>query len=249
MEYCQYGTLNDFCRNYPDRFNDDRVKLDLMTQIARGLRFFHRSKLIHRSIKPSNILLADEDGQVVVKITNFNVFIEEVGTSTKTVVGTKAYLAPEVWPYGDILHRSITEKLDIFALGLTFLAIIQGQCDSQGLMPRVKGLKKSQLSLVIGHLMYMRNEDGEPPLCMTEENPEDNEFLKLVKSIIIRTTYVEPNQRIPADYIFQKLTELAVKQVRLIITIMNYVYSDGQKACIFFSIFFCGSPGVGGVNF
>ncbi len=219
MEYCQYGTLNDFCRNYPDRFNDDRVKLDIMTQIARGLRFFHRSKLIHRSIKPSNILLADEDGQVVVKITNFNVFIEEVGTSTKTVVGTKAYLAPEVWPYGDILHRSITEKLDIFALGLTFLAIIQGQCDSQGLMPRVKGLKKSQLSLVIGHLMYMRNEDGEPPLCMTEENPEDTEFLKLVKSIIIRTTYVEPNQRIPADYIFQKLTELAVKQVRLIIKV------------------------------
>ncbi len=219
MEFCHYGSLNDFCRNHPHRFNNNRVKLDLMLQIAAGIQFLHEAKLIHRDIKPSNILLAEEEGQIVVKITNFGVCREDMENNTKTVVGTKAFLSPEFWPFEDIMQKTFNEKVDIFALGLTFLAIIQGQCDIHGLMPRLEGLKKSQLALTIGHLMYIRKEDGDQPLSIITEKADDDDFTKLVKSIVIEATHVEPQQRITAEYIYQRLTAFAVKQVGIIFSL------------------------------
>ncbi len=185
MDFCQYGSLNEFYKNHPDLFKDKKVKLDLMLQMSAGVKFLHECKLIHRDIKPSNILLAEENGHVMVRITDFGVSRDDTGTSTKTVVGTVQFSAPEFWPFDESMHKKYNAKIDIFALGLTFLTIIQEDCNHQGLIPRVRGLKKSQQSLAIGHLMYMRKEDGDPPLCVVSEEPDDDQFTKLVKSIIV----------------------------------------------------------------
>ncbi len=215
MQFCQYGSLNEFYTNYPELFRDRKVKLNLMLQMSASLKFLHECKLIHRDIKPSNILLAEESGHVTIKISDFGVSRNDTGTSTKTVVGTAQFCAPEFWPFDEGTHRTYNAKIDIFALGLTFLAMIQEDCSNQGLIPKVRGLKKSQQSLAIGHLMYMRKEDGDPPLCVVKEQPNDDEFTKLAKSIIVEATRVEPQERVSAEYIFQKLTALAVKQVKM----------------------------------
>ena len=191
MEFCKYGSLNDFCRNYPDQFNHKQVKLDLMLQMAAGLKFLHESNLIHRDIKPSNILLTQEDKEIVVKISDFGVSRDDVGTSTQSVVGTLPFLAPEFWPIDRSLKKRYNEKIDIFALGLTFLTLIQGFCDTEGLVPKVTGLKVrvSEECLPIGHLMFNRKVDGDPPLRIVEEQPNDDEFDKVTKKLITGATH------------------------------------------------------------
>ena len=221
MEFCKYGSLNDFATNNPEHFSNNRVKLDLMLQISAGLKFLHELKLIHRDIKPSNILLTEEDGLIVVKIADFGVSKQAVGTATQTIVGTIQFLAPEFWPFNENImnmenmQRKYNEKIDIFALGLTYLAMIQGINEIQVLLPKLRGLKKSQESLAIGQLMYMRKVDGDPPLGVVTVEPNDDEFNKVIKTIITECTHVESLERISAEYVHQQLTALAVKQVSI----------------------------------
>ncbi len=213
MEFCNYGSLNDYFRNFPLRFSENKVKLNFMLQISAGIKFLHELKLIHRDIKPSNVLLTDERGNIVVKISDCGVSRDDTDTSTKTVVGTLQFCAPELWPFDESIPRKYNAKIDIFALGLTFLTIIQEDCNNRGLIPKVKGLTKSQESLAIGHLMYIRKEDGDPPLNVMAEEPGDDEFMTVAKSIIRKATLVDPKERVSAEYIYQKLTALVVKQV------------------------------------
>ena len=216
MEYCNYGSLNEYCRNFPEQFRDNNVKLDLMLQMSAGLKFLHELKLIHRDIKPSNFLLTEEEGYLVVKISDFGVSRNDTGICTKTVVGTLNFCAPEIWPFDDFATQRIyNAKIDVFALGLTFMAMIQEDYTNQGLLPQVRGLTRSQQSLPIGHLMYMRKEDEEPPLCVMAEQHGDDEFTKTIKMIINEATHVNPAERASAEYIYQKLTALTVEQVRV----------------------------------
>ncbi len=219
-EFCKFGSLNEYCRNYPEQIRDKNVKLDLMLQMSAGLKFLHELKLIHRDVKPSNFLLTEEDGYLVVKIADFGVSRDDRGTCTSTVVGTLHFCAPEFWPFDDdAAHKKYNAKIDVFALGLTFMAMVQDDIGNQGLLPKVKGLKKSQQALSIGQLMYMRKEDEELPMNVMAEQHGDDEFTRTAKSIINEATHVDPKERASAEYVHQKLTALAVKQVGVILRI------------------------------
>ncbi len=207
-EFCQHGSLNDYFKKHPDQFRDSKFQLDIMLQISAGLKFLHELNMIHRDIKPSNCLLTEEDGQIIVKISDFGVSRDNVHTSTKTVIGTEEFYAPELWPLYDGKEKKYNAKVDTFALGLTFLAMIQ-----QTHVPKIKGLKKSLESLSIGHLMYMRREDGDPPVTLVIDDPADNDFVITAKDIIREATLVDPAERSSAEYIYQKLTALAAKIV------------------------------------
>jgi serine/threonine protein kinase len=91
---------------------DEAIKI--VGQAARGLDHAHRNGVIHRDVKPGNILLGD-DGSV--KIADFGIakaMAEESGiTQIGSVVGTASYLAPEQAMGGDVGPAS-----DIYALGV-----------------------------------------------------------------------------------------------------------------------------------
>ncbi len=213
IEFCEYGSINEYCRNFPQQFGDKRVKLDLMLQMSAGLKFLHELKLIHRDIKPSNFLVTEENGQIVVKIADFGVSSDDIGTATHTVVGTLPFCAPEFWLGEEASKKRYNAKIDVFALGLTFMAMVQDDIGNQGLIPKVKGLKKSQQSLAIGQLMYMRKEDGESHKSIMAEENGDDEFTRIIKSIINEATHVDAVERASAEYVYQQLTALAIKQV------------------------------------
>jgi hypothetical protein len=98
----------------------DRV-LDLLTQAAQGLSAAHAAGLVHRDVKPGNLLVTP-DGQV--KVTDFG--IARAGdqvplTATGQVMGTAAYLAPE-----QALGRPATPASDVYALGVVAYEMLTG---------------------------------------------------------------------------------------------------------------------------
>jgi hypothetical protein len=94
---------------------------DIGAQAAAGLAAAHAVGVIHRDVKPGNVLLGD-DGTV--KITDFGIsraVDDAVLTATGLITGTPAYLAPELAKGGEPAPSS-----DVFALGSTLYAAVQG---------------------------------------------------------------------------------------------------------------------------
>lgn len=91
-------------------------------QVADGLAAAHAAGVVHRDIKPGNVLIA-EDGRA--KITDFGVSraVDDVQlTRTGMIAGTPAFLAPEV-----ARGQEPTSASDVFALGATLYAAVEGE--------------------------------------------------------------------------------------------------------------------------
>lgn len=105
---------------------DVRNRLGLLIQLCRGLAYAHRSSVVHRDIKPTN-LMVDKEG--VAKIVDFG--IARSGsrdlTMTGKVIGTPAYMAPE-----QIQGEAADHRSDIFSMGLVVFEFLSGQCAYTG---------------------------------------------------------------------------------------------------------------------
>jgi serine/threonine-protein kinase len=102
-------------------FSSERV-VDVAMQIAGGCSYAHQKSLIHRDLKPDNILLND-DG--LVKIIDFGLAkIRDITTMTRMdqALGTVRYLAPEI-----LLGLPIDCRTDIYQMGLIFYELLTGK--------------------------------------------------------------------------------------------------------------------------
>lgn len=98
---------------------------DMLRQLASGVAYLHERGIVHGDIKPSNVLLSDDNRPIIADfgIANTNgcfsegVDVTVTATATTAVMGTRNYMAPEQL-LGEA--RRSTSKSDIWALGLTF---------------------------------------------------------------------------------------------------------------------------------
>ncbi len=116
----------------------ESVAIDYATQVAAGLAFAHRQELLHRDVKPANILVTHDD---VVKLGDFGiaraVAENAIGvTQPGMVMGSVAYISPEQAQGKDLDQRS-----DLYSLGVVLYQMVVGRLPFSGDSPVAVALK------------------------------------------------------------------------------------------------------------
>jgi eukaryotic-like serine/threonine-protein kinase len=152
---------------------DPRRTADVLAQAAAALHAAHTAGVLHRDIKPGNLLLAS-DGRV--KVTDFGIAqSSRTGHLTRTgaLIGTTGYLAPE-----RVSGRPATVASDLYALGIVGYECLTGQPPFQG----------EPLQVALAH----RDQDvpGLPPWCLSQ--PGGTDLAALIADLTARDPAARP---------------------------------------------------------
>src|SRR4051794_3746341 len=119
MELIEGGTLRELLRERGPM--PPHAAAAVLRPVLGGLATAHRAGLVHRDVKPENVLISD-DGEV--KLVDFGLVraVAEAGiTSTSVILGTAAYLSPEQVSTGDADPRS-----DVYSVGVLAYELLTG---------------------------------------------------------------------------------------------------------------------------
>lgn len=148
-----------------------RETMAITAQVAVGLRAAHQKHIIHRDIKPQNIILSRDEK---VKITDFGIAranTDETRTMNTQAIGSVHYISPEQAKGGDCDERS-----DIYSLGISMYEMVTG---------KVPFDKSTSIAVALAHM----NETMVPP---SEINPD---CPKSLEQIIFRCTQKSRERR------------------------------------------------------
>jgi serine/threonine protein kinase len=140
-------------------------------EIGRGLTAAHARKLVHRDVKPQNVLI-DPDGRA--KVTDFGIArsLEQKGmTATGRVLGTTDYVSPE-----QAMGEDVDERSDVYSLGVVLYEMLTGDVPFQA---------ETQVGVAMKHV-------NEPMPDVRAKRPEVS---AVVASVVDRATTKDPRDR------------------------------------------------------
>lgn len=127
FEYMPGGSVFDYARKKNGNLPVATI-LRIALEVARGMDYLHKRKIVHRDLKAANLLL-DDTG--VVKIADFGVARVLDGAGVMTAeTGTYRWMAPEV-----IEHSPYGEKADVFSFGIVLWELLTGRVPYSDLTP------------------------------------------------------------------------------------------------------------------
>jgi serine/threonine-protein kinase len=156
---------------------EPEVAAEIGVQACAGLDYAHRRGIIHRDVKPGNLMIVGGPvggGEMIVKLTDFGIAraIEQTRiTQVGSVVGTAAYLSPE-----QVRGEEATPATDVYALGVVLYQFLTGRLPYEG---------SSLAELAV----RQQNEKPLPPSTYNSEVPET------LGAAVLRALEGDPNQR------------------------------------------------------
>ncbi|MGX4669183.1 Stk1 family PASTA domain-containing Ser/Thr kinase [Cerasibacillus sp. JNUCC 74] len=189
MEYVKGMTLKEYIQQHGPLGVQEA--LDIMRQITSAIAHAHANEIIHRDIKPQNILI-DTNGQV--KVTDFGIAIALSATSltqTNSVLGSVHYLSPEQARGG-----TATKKSDIYSIGIVFYELLTGRLPFSG---------QSAVSIALKHLQ------NDTP-SVRKYNPD---IPQSVENIVLKATAKNPFHRYETIYDLEDALETALLPSKL----------------------------------
>ena len=122
MKYLPGGTLKQLLKGQPILWQE---AAHLLIPVARALDYAHRQGMIHRDVKPANILITDDGEPMLTDFGIAKIIDEETTqelTGTNATVGTPEYMAPE-----QVVSKTVDQRVDIYGLGIVFYEMVTGR--------------------------------------------------------------------------------------------------------------------------
>ncbi|WP_160690304.1 Stk1 family PASTA domain-containing Ser/Thr kinase [Clostridium sp. C2-6-12] len=169
MEYVKGKTLKDIIKQVGKMNYETAISVAM--QIARALDCAHRNNIIHRDVKPQNILVT-EDG--IMKVSDFGIAKSansETITNTSTIMGSAHYLSPEQAKGGFIDCRT-----DLYSLGVVLYEMVTGTLPFQA---------DTAVTIALKHLQ----EEVVPPKNINSKIPDS------LSQLIVKAMEKEPVKR------------------------------------------------------
>ena len=164
--------------------------LELAIQIARGLGAAHERGLVHRDVKPQNVLL-NGDGEA--KVTDFGIAreidVQRGMTQTGTVLGTSDYISPE-----QAQGRHVDEHTDVYSLGVVLYELLTGELPFAG---------ENFVAVAMGHI-------NDPPPSLLAKRPD---VPPRVAAAVARALAKDPGERWPTMAAFRRELEACLQEL------------------------------------
>ncbi|KDO19265.1 ULK/ULK protein kinase [Saprolegnia parasitica CBS 223.65] len=149
MEYCEGGDLSQFMKRQPHGVVAEALARHLIRELADGLHALWRQNLIHRDLKPQNLLLADTSPVPRLKIADFG-FARHLATASlaETLCGSPLYMAPEIMRF----HK-YDSKADLWSVGTILYEMIFGRTPFHGAtqMELLRNIERYELRFPENH--------------------------------------------------------------------------------------------------
>ncbi|HKJ28182.1 MAG TPA: FHA domain-containing serine/threonine-protein kinase, partial [Anaerolineales bacterium] len=189
MEYIRGKTLKEFIQEY----NNRQARIPIMNalritySIGLALAFAHQNQVVHRDVKPGNVIL-EESGRIVLTDFGLAQLGEEEDRRKKEVEGTPAYISPE-----QALGRATDPRADQYSLGVIFYELLTGRKPYE---------TEDPVTMTISHVT---NEVPSPQEYVPEIPDE-------VAEIVVRATQRNPGKRYDSmNEFLSQLTKVRIK--------------------------------------
>ncbi len=169
-----------------------KTTLKIMIQVLDALEFAHQQDIVHRDIKPGNILMEKHTGRPILMDFGVAKVARGPDSTSSIVLGTPGYMAPE-----QILHGDVDGRADIYAAGTMLFEMLS----PEPLFPNIKSARELLRKKVqMGDGLFTKRP--------SQVNPQLNEVMD---NIVLKAVAYDPDRRFSSCREFQKQLKLYLK--------------------------------------